>query len=108
MHPLETAWTLYYQGLQSDAADYSLTIHKIGQFNTVEDFWSYFSHLKRVAEIADPMEYHLFREDIRGMWEDEVNRTAGSEIGCGRMTRRELRLADYHTFALIVISTVEG
>jgi translation initiation factor 4E len=80
MHPLETAWTLYYQRPQPDLADYSLTIHKIGQFNTVEDFWSYFSHLKRVTEISDPMEYHLFREDIRGMWEDEVNRTGGKWI----------------------------
>jgi translation initiation factor 4E len=80
MHPLETAWTLYYQRPQPDVEDYSLTIHKIGKFNTVEDFWSYFSHLKRVTEIADTMEYHLFRDDIRGMWEDAVNCDGGKWI----------------------------
>lgn len=77
MHPLETAWTLYYQQPQPESDDYSQSIHTIGKFDTVEGFWSFFSHLKRVTDIPEQLEYHLFREDICGMWEDEVNRQGG-------------------------------
>jgi translation initiation factor 4E len=79
-HPLETPWTLYYQRADPDSADYSQSIHKIGKFDTVEDFWAVFSHLKRPSDISLPIEYQIFRHDIRGMWEDEVNCHGGKWI----------------------------
>lgn len=79
IHRLETPWTLYFQKSQADdnAADYSNSIHRIGKFDTVESFWSYFSHLKRPNEIGTDVELHVFRNDVRGMWEDDENRNGG-------------------------------
>jgi translation initiation factor 4E len=77
MHPLQTAWTLYFQQPEPHSDDYSVTIHKIGRFETIEGFWSYFAYLKRVSDISEPFEYHLFRNEIRGLWEEEVNRDGG-------------------------------
>ena len=82
-HPLQTPWSLYYQQPNPDDAnneDYASSIHKIGKFDTVEDFWTYYSHLKRPNEITENIEFHIFRNDIRGMWEDEENRSGGKWI----------------------------
>lgn len=75
-HVLHSPWTLYFQQDVPDV-DYASTIHKIGTFNTVEQFWGYFAHLKRVNCISDKMEYHIFRNEIRGMWEDDENKDGG-------------------------------
>ncbi|OHS93167.1 Eukaryotic translation initiation factor NCBP [Tritrichomonas foetus] len=82
-HPLNSPWTLYYQKQNLGDAkneDYASSIHKIGKFDSVEDFWSYYSHLKRPNEINENIEFHIFRNDIRGMWEDEENRSGGKWI----------------------------
>ncbi|KAK8889931.1 Eukaryotic translation initiation factor 4E type 2 [Tritrichomonas musculus] len=82
-HPLQTSWTLYYQQPNpddTDNKDYASSIHKIGKFDTVEDFWQFYSHLKRPNEITESIEFHIFRNDIRGMWEDEENRNGGKWI----------------------------
>ena len=82
-HPLQTPWSLYYQQPNPDDAnneDYASSIHKIGKFDTVEDFWTYYSHLKRPNEITENIEFLIFRNDIRGMWEDEENRSGGKWI----------------------------
>lgn len=82
-HPLQTPWSLYYQQPNPDDANnenYASSIHKIGKFDTVEDFWTYYSHLKRPNEINENIEFHIFRNDIRGMWEDEENRSGGKWI----------------------------
>lgn len=77
-HQLQSYWTLYFQNSNNtDANDYASSIHKIGKFNTVEDFWSFYSHIKRPNQISENVDIHLFRNDICGMWEDEENRNGG-------------------------------
>ena len=76
-HELNTPWTLYYLKQSANSDDYASSIHKIGKFDTVEGFWSYYSHLKRPHEIEGRIEFHLFRNDVRGMWEDDENRNGG-------------------------------
>ncbi|KAH0794113.1 eukaryotic translation initiation factor 4E type 2 isoform X2 [Histomonas meleagridis] len=80
-HPLNSSWTLYFQRQDDDIPDipggYASSIHKIGKFDTIEGFWSYYSHLKRPSEIDGKLEFQIFRNDIRGMWEDEENLNGG-------------------------------
>ena len=76
-HELETKWTLYYQQPGNKDEDYANSIHEIGNFKTVEGFWTYFSHIKRPIDLPKPIELHIFRNNFRGMWEDEINREGG-------------------------------
>lgn len=56
---------------------YERGLKKIGDFNTVEDFWGFYTHLYRPSDLAIPSDYHLFKQGIKPMWEDEKNRLGG-------------------------------
>lgn len=45
--------------------------HQISKFETVEDFWSLYNHIKPPTEIKMGNDYSLFKNSIRPMWEDE-------------------------------------
>ena len=77
MHDLGSRWTFYFRRDIKEVKDYGETIHPIGSFSTVEDFWGYFAHIKRPDCISENIEYHLFKNGIRGLWEDDVNRNGG-------------------------------
>ena len=80
MHKLETPWTFYYYQrppLNDTKISYVESIHKIGKFSTVEEFWSYYSHITQPGKIAPTLALHLFRNDSRAMWEDEENSKGG-------------------------------
>ena len=55
--------------------------YTLGTTLTVEDFWSLYVHLRRpVDERPTVCDYHVFREGIRPMWEDEANVNGGKWI----------------------------
>lgn len=82
VHPLQTAWTFYFKdsSQQSDTQDssYEDSIHRIGKFDTCEGFWRYFSHLTKPDKLNPTISLQMFREDIKALWEDPVNRNGGS------------------------------
>lgn len=59
------------------ATDYEDRVHTIGAFSTVEEFWSIYSHMKRVSTLPTSFDYHLFQEGIKPMWEDSNNKAGG-------------------------------
>ena len=49
-HSLQSAWAFWYDKKQSkktSTAEFREKLHKIGSFNTVEQFWKLYLHLKR-------------------------------------------------------------
>jgi len=50
-------------------ADYNDNIKTLASFSTVEDFWAAYSHLRRPDDLLPVTEYHLFRDDIKPVWE---------------------------------------
>jgi len=89
-HPLQHAWTLWY--LESDRNKLWEEMQNIvTTFETVEDFWSLFNHIKQPAELKSGNDYSLFKEGIRPMWEDEANKKGGRwVIMLGRNQKDEL------------------
>ena len=85
-HPLHSPWTLYFQQSNEDDSDdsddYASSIHKIAKVSTVEQFWAYFSHIRRPLDLARSTELHIFRNDVRGMWEDAENMHGGKWLLC--------------------------
>lgn len=97
---LASKWSLhlFYKNQNDNTNEqYENNVHLIGTFNTVQDFWSYYSHLKRPNELEIPSDYHLFREGVRAIWEDDVNVNGGKW-----MIRLKKGLASYYWERLII------
>uniref|UniRef100_A0AAQ4P6R7 Eukaryotic translation initiation factor 4E family member 2 related sequence 1 n=1 Tax=Gasterosteus aculeatus aculeatus TaxID=481459 RepID=A0AAQ4P6R7_GASAC len=46
----------------------------------VEQFWRFYSHLVRPGDLSGHSDFHLFKEGIKPMWEDDYNRSGGKWI----------------------------
>lgn len=75
-HPLQNSWTLWYYD-QEKGKTWEQCQHQITTFDTVEDFWSLYNHIKLPTEIKSGNDYSLFKNNIRPMWEDEQNKNGG-------------------------------
>ncbi|KAF2768780.1 eukaryotic translation initiation factor 4E [Teratosphaeria nubilosa] len=78
--PLKYTWVIHYRPPTNKTADYEASIQALCQFNTVQDFFKVYHHLKRPSSLPTVSDYHLFREGIRPVWEDEQNKRGGKWI----------------------------
>ncbi|XP_069753258.1 eukaryotic translation initiation factor 4E type 2 isoform X4 [Narcine bancroftii] len=46
----------------------------------VEQFWRFYSHLVRPGDLTGHSDFHLFKDGIKPMWEDEANKNGGKWI----------------------------
>lgn len=82
-HTLKDAWSFWYRPPISKAhgfIEYENTLHGVATVHTVEEFWEIYSHLKRPSTLPVVSDYHLFKKDIRPIWEDDVNRKGGKWV----------------------------
>ncbi|XP_026472953.1 eukaryotic translation initiation factor 4E-like isoform X2 [Ctenocephalides felis] len=75
-HPLQHTWTLWYYEHDRQKT-WEENQREITSFNTVEDFWSVYNHIKMASELRQGCDYSLFKQGIRPMWEDEANKRGG-------------------------------
>lgn len=63
-HPLQNSWTLWF--LHPDAhRAWDDRVIPILSFDTVEDFWSIYNHIKTPAEFSLGHDYYLFKQGIK-------------------------------------------
>lgn len=82
-HLLKDSWSFWYRPPISKAhgyIEYENTLHGIASVRTAEEFWEIYSHLKRPSTLPVVSDYHLFKKDIRPIWEDDVNRKGGKWV----------------------------
>ncbi|ORX97201.1 translation initiation factor Eif4e [Basidiobolus meristosporus CBS 931.73] len=81
-HPLNNSWTLWYdsRGKKTNQSSWSQCLREVVSFNTVEDFWGAYNNLTRVSNLAPGSNYHLFKENIKPMWEDAANSEGGKWV----------------------------
>lgn len=79
-HPLRSTWTVFYRPPTSKYSDYEKSTLKLASISTVEDFWAVYSHLKRPSQLPSVSDYHIFKEGVRPVWEDEANKRGGKWI----------------------------
>ena len=60
-----------------DKKEYETQVKKIAEFDTIEDFWGIFQHLRKPDSCRAGIEYFMFKEPIKPMWEDEYNKNGG-------------------------------
>ncbi|MCQ2820128.1 MAG: eukaryotic translation initiation factor EIF4E family protein [archaeon] len=57
--------------------EYENQVKKIAEFDTIEDFWAIFQHLRKPDSCKPSIEFQLFKDGIKPMWEDENNKKGG-------------------------------
>ena len=65
---LNQAYTLYAQN-KSDGWD-EKNIKPLAHFNTIDQFWGMYQHLKRPNEMPEGTTINLFVRGIKPVWED--------------------------------------
>ena len=82
-HRLQSSYALWFSrkptGKQAQN-NFEQNLKLIATFSTCEQFWKIFSHLVRPDDLQSPADYHVFKEGIKPMWEDEANRFGGKWI----------------------------
>uniref|UniRef100_A0A671ULN5 Eukaryotic translation initiation factor 4E type 2 n=1 Tax=Sparus aurata TaxID=8175 RepID=A0A671ULN5_SPAAU len=83
-HPLQYNYTFWYSrrtpSRPASSQSYEQNIRQIGTVASVEQFWRFYSHLVRPGDLSGHSDFHLFKEGIKPMWEDESNRSGGKWI----------------------------
>merc|ERR1719408_664792 len=72
-HPLETAWTFWYDKRSTDRQEsdaYASGLKQLGTFATVEDFYRHYSHMQRPSDLPYGVNVHCFRKGYKPMWEE--------------------------------------
>jgi len=75
-HHLQNSWKFwYFENTKDKSWEESLRV--VSPFQTVEDFWSIYNHIKSASEIRVGASYFVFKDGIKPMWEDTLNRNGG-------------------------------
>jgi translation initiation factor 4E len=56
---------------------YENIVKKIADFDTVEDFWKIFQHMKKPESLQSGIDFQLFKYNITPLWEDDSNKKGG-------------------------------
>ncbi|ALC43434.1 eIF4E-3 [Drosophila busckii] len=75
-HPLEHTWTLWHWENDRNKA-WSEMLSDVTSFNTVEDFFSVYYFIKPPSNLKVFNDYMVFKQGIRPMWEDDINKEGG-------------------------------
>ncbi|KAL1459197.1 hypothetical protein WDU94_011204 [Cyamophila willieti] len=75
-HSLQNTWTLWFFENNKDKT-WNENLQQVTSFETIEDFWCIFNHIKPASELRTGCDYALFKTGIRPMWEDEINKKGG-------------------------------
>ncbi|KAF8755594.1 Eukaryotic initiation factor 4E [Rhizoctonia solani] len=69
-----------YTPSNTETGEYEAGLKVVGKFRTVEDFCRLFNWLKPPSKLERSSNYHMFKEDIKPMWEDPANANGGKWV----------------------------
>lgn len=79
-HPLKSTWVIWYRPPTPKYSDYEKSTIPLASISSVESFWSVYAHLKRPSLLPTVSDYHIFKNGIRPVWEDDANKKGGKWI----------------------------
>ncbi|KJX99552.1 eukaryotic translation initiation factor 4E like protein [Zymoseptoria brevis] len=74
---LKNGWVIYYRPPTNKNSDYEKSIKPLCKVQSAQAFWTVYTHLKRPSDLPTVSDYHIFKEGIRPVWEDEENKRGG-------------------------------
>ena len=57
--------------------EYESQVKKLAEFNSIEEFWKIYQHIKKPDACKAGIDIQLFKNPIKPMWEDEYNKNGG-------------------------------
>ncbi|KAJ9439740.1 hypothetical protein DIPPA_70092a, partial [Diplonema papillatum] len=104
-HPLEQKWTIWYdlRKMQVEGQNWEDNLQKVADFDTVEDFWSTYNHIKRPNALTYGANYHVFKDGIKPMWEDPANKKGGRFVMVISHFKEDSRLNDIWEHLLLAM-----
>ncbi|KAK7090256.1 eukaryotic translation initiation factor 4E type 2-like isoform X2 [Littorina saxatilis] len=79
-HPLQFNYSIWFSRRSPKNTTYDQSLKFVASFASVEQFWSAYSHMTHPGDMMGHSDYHLFKEGIRPMWEDDANKMGGKWI----------------------------
>nr|CAG4644232.1 EOG090X0BMA [Lepidurus arcticus] len=83
-HRIQYTYSLWFSrrapGKHAAPQNYDQNLKLVGRCASVEQYWALYSHLVRPSELSGHSDFHLFKEGIKPMWEDDANRCGGKWI----------------------------
>jgi translation initiation factor 4E len=90
VEPLQNRWTLYYEKKSQERApkrlnerDYLKELTRVRSFQTIRAFWSAWSEVQEECSFSKAegaANYHMFKDNIRPVWEDSKNVRGGKWV----------------------------
>ena len=80
---LNSKYIFYYRIFEEQQSqkitkeEYEKQIKPIAEFDSIEDFWAIFQHLRKPDSCRPGIEFQLFRGNIKPKWEDDNNKNGG-------------------------------
>ena len=80
---LKSKYIFYYRIFEEQQSEkitkeeYEKQIKPIAEFDSIEDFWAIFQHLRKPDSCRAGIEFQLFRGNIKPTWEDDNNKNGG-------------------------------
>lgn len=75
--PLTYPYAFWFSQTPQRGGHFEDSVKQLGSFDNVDEFWEYFSHMAPAGDLASPSDYHLFKQGIKPMWEDDANAKGG-------------------------------
>lgn len=73
-----TFWFSYFkENRMKQVDDYENNLKTIGKFQTAEDFWGFYQHIRRPDSLPKGCEFFLFKSGMKPLWEDKQNKGGG-------------------------------
>eukprot|EP01095_Lingulamoeba_sp_RSL-Kostka_P007029 TRINITY_DN2219_c4_g1_i1.p1 TRINITY_DN2219_c4_g1~~TRINITY_DN2219_c4_g1_i1.p1 ORF type:complete len:276 (+),score=92.90 TRINITY_DN2219_c4_g1_i1:102-929(+) len=76
-HRLNSKWTFWYskqpKGQKKENIPYEDLLLKVGSFNTIENFWNYYTHLIKPSQLTKGSNIALFKNEKKPMWENFIH-----------------------------------
>ena len=57
--------------------EYESQVKKLAEFNSIEEFWKIYQHIKKPDACRPGIDIQLFKNPIKPMWEDDYNKNGG-------------------------------
>ncbi|XP_013201074.1 eukaryotic translation initiation factor 4E [Amyelois transitella] len=103
-HPLQNTWSLWFYDNDRNKT-WEENLIELTTFDTVEDFWRLYHHIKLPSELRQGHDYAVFKQGIRPMWEDDANKMGGRWL---ISLERKQRTTDLDRFWLDVVLLLIG
>ncbi|XP_050557463.1 eukaryotic translation initiation factor 4E1-like isoform X1 [Spodoptera frugiperda] len=104
-HPLRDEWSFWL--LLGDKQNWEDNLVELSNFNTVEDYWCLYHHMKVPSELRLGQDYMIFKKGIQPMWEDPQNKKGGRWlIMLDRLTNAQMDAIWADTVLILIGATL--